>query len=238
MPWSRVPTRRGRPLLLGNLRDISRNSQSDMSRNAGPGKAPRRTKSPRCPRLPRDPDLRAGRWPAPAPGLGIRGAAACASAGLSGTELPRDLGDIVGYPADGPRRRISGLAVLAWARQAGSPVARLRRPGGPCQSFRRRPIDGRREPALFDDVGVHAFQGLGQRPTRPGGSPSKNRRRTISTCPGAASSRACRPRSVSVTSVTRLSRRTSRTSPGPWRSSAARDGTPGFAPSRSGRRAP
>jgi hypothetical protein len=42
-------------------------------------------------------------------------------------------------------------------------------------------------------------------PARPGGSPPKNRRRTRSTCPGAASCRACRPRAVRVTSVTRLS---------------------------------
>jgi len=44
--------------------------------------------------------------------------------------------------------------------------------------FRRVPVDRRRERALFDDVGVHAFQCLAERPARPSGSPSKNRLRT------------------------------------------------------------
>jgi hypothetical protein len=100
--------RRAGHILPGNLRDISRNCQRDVSRIGREGC--RRTRSPEtAPGFPgpgpagaRSNLARRARLP---PGVGIRGTGACASPGSAGTVLSRDLGDIVGYPADGLRRR-------------------------------------------------------------------------------------------------------------------------------------
>src|SRR3984893_7991232 len=46
------------------------------------------------------------------------------------------------------------------------PGAGPRRQGGALSVLRRVPVDRRRERALFDDVGVHAFQCLAERPQK------------------------------------------------------------------------
>src|SRR5258708_12748992 len=46
-----------------------------------------------------------------------------------------------------------------------------RRQGGALSVLRRVPVDRRRERALFDHVGVHAFPGLAQRPHHAGRHP-------------------------------------------------------------------
>jgi hypothetical protein len=73
------------------------------------------------------------------------------------------------------RRRAAGTAGLTGGGMAGWRVSRRfqaqqlpehgpGRQGGPPSVLRRVPVDRRRERALFDDVGVHAFQRLAERP--------------------------------------------------------------------------
>jgi hypothetical protein len=116
------------------------------------------------PRAPGDRDLR-GRpsW---------REAGAGASQSSAGTALPRDLADSpvissTGVCADGFRLAAAWHAVTSRRRRR---CRRLSRRRGEAQrdrassALRRVPVDRRRERALFDDVGVHAFQCLAERP--------------------------------------------------------------------------
>jgi hypothetical protein len=98
------PRRAGHPL-LGNIGDVSRNCQHDMSRNYQLGGLPA------CPVA----CLRAA-------AVGICGAGAGASRRLTGAVLPPDPPAASAILSKGLGRRISASRRPAWARQAGSPV--------------------------------------------------------------------------------------------------------------------
>ena len=94
--------RRAGHLLLGNIGDVSRNCQHDMSRNSQLG--------------------RLSAYPFAAAAVGFRGAGAGAWRRLTGAVRPRDPAGSIGDLVEGIGRRISACRRPALARQAGSPV--------------------------------------------------------------------------------------------------------------------
>jgi hypothetical protein len=109
------PRRAGHPL-LGNIGDVSRNCQHDMSRNYQLGGPPACPVACLC-----------------AAAVGICGAGAGASRRLTGAVLPPDPPAASVILSKGLGRRISASRRPAWARQAGSPVTV---PGGSADADR------------------------------------------------------------------------------------------------------
>jgi hypothetical protein len=204
------PRRAGHPL-LGNIRDMSRNCQRDVSRNYQLGKLPacpvvqaRRaaTSTSFSPCCDDDHDAVGGRprpewWP-PSDGQGRcvtpyaqSAPGAYAPTRTSRTSFHRQARALQGRRDCEPGPAAPVLAAGASVPVPGAAVTSGRRTdaawAGPCQSSAGcQSTGGGSEPCLMMLAYTLSSASLSG-PTRPSGSSSKNRRRTSSTCPGAAS---------------------------------------------------